>query len=73
MHIPDDVWERINGREGGVLCLTCIARRLVAAGITGVPLMVTSGPFRHDPDLAYQRGYAAARDMMDADPASTAR
>jgi hypothetical protein len=46
-HIPDHLWLRISptGHEGGVLCIPCIAARLVAAGIDGVPLRVTSGPW----------------------------
>jgi hypothetical protein len=46
-HIPDDTWLRISptGHEGGVLCISCIARRLVENGIEGVPLKVTSGPW----------------------------
>lgn len=36
MMIPDDLWERINPSEhkgGGVLCPTCIARRLDHLGL----------------------------------------
>jgi hypothetical protein len=48
-HIPDEVWLRISptGHGGGVLCISCIARRLVALGIDGVPLKVTSGPWAY--------------------------
>lgn len=46
--IPDQDWLAISptGHEGGVLCLTCIARRLVGLGRRDVPLVVTSGPWR---------------------------
>lgn len=33
------------GHEGGVLCFSCIARRLTEAGRSDVPMMITSGPF----------------------------
>jgi hypothetical protein len=46
--IDDDVWERIAPRPGGggVLCLTCMAARIIQAGITeDVEAVITSGPF----------------------------
>jgi len=47
--VPHDVWARISptGHEGGILCLHCMARRIVRHDVRDVPLMVTSGPFRH--------------------------
>lgn len=47
--IPDDDWLAISptGTGGGVLCLTCMASRLVLLGRTDVPMAVTSGPFVH--------------------------
>ena len=46
--VPNDVWRLVApaGDEGGILCLHCIARRLVRLGLHDVPLTVTSGPFR---------------------------
>lgn len=45
--IPTDVWVQISPRGdcGGVLCLTCMARALVARGIENVPMKITSGPW----------------------------
>lgn len=62
-HIPDDVWAEI-APDGGVLCITCIARRLEAHGyscINPVPLMVTSGPFIHMPQRPYNIGLPLTR------------
>lgn len=38
--IPDDVWAKIAPREGkyGLLCITCIARRLARLGLEKVPV-----------------------------------
>ena len=38
--IPDKVWNDISptGDEGGILCITCIARRLVSRGYRRVPV-----------------------------------
>ena len=49
-HIPEDMWVRISptGGIGGVLCITCMARRLVALGINNVPLLIGSGPWDFD-------------------------
>lgn len=47
--IPDEDWLLIMGREGGVLCFCCMARRLARVGRSGVPMLVTSGPFEHHP------------------------
>ena len=50
-YIPDEAWAVIAPRSngGGVLCITCMARRLRSAGLDRVPLMVTSGPFLMSP------------------------
>lgn len=44
--IPNEVWNQISptGDEGGLLCPSCIVRRLVAFGLTDVPGRFTSGP-----------------------------
>jgi hypothetical protein len=62
--IDDDAWNAISptGGHGGILCITCIARKLEEAGISDVPIIIGSGPFRHDPDLWYQRGFKAGAD-----------
>lgn len=40
--IPDEVWWRIapdpDNKRGGILCITCIARRCEAAGFEDVPV-----------------------------------
>lgn len=58
--LPNDVWAKIapNPPDGGVLCISCMARRLVALGLENVPLLVTSGPFiSASLDEAYGRGF----------------
>lgn len=59
--IPNDTWKLISPThdEGGILCFTCIAKRLETLGIDNVPLMVTSGPFLHDPARARESGWNA--------------
>lgn len=44
--IPLDAWKRIstNGDESGLLCPSCICKRLHAAGISGVEGAFMSGP-----------------------------
>lgn len=45
--VADEVWLKISptGDEGGLLCITCMARRLVISGINGVGVSLNSGPF----------------------------
>lgn len=46
--VPNDVWEVINPTRhpgAGLLCFTCIARRLVEAGLSSVLVQIRSGPF----------------------------
>lgn len=46
--IPFHVWKRISptGDDGGLLCPSCICKRLHDAGIRGVPGAFMSGPIR---------------------------
>lgn len=46
--VENATWLRISptGTEGGLLCLTCMAARLVALGLENVPTKITSGPFQ---------------------------
>jgi hypothetical protein len=45
--VPNDVWRQISPThdEGGILCITCMARRCEALGLEDVPVMLASGPF----------------------------
>jgi hypothetical protein len=45
-HVPDEVWLKISptGHEGGVLCISCMARRCVVLGIE-CEVQIGSGPF----------------------------
>lgn len=54
-HVPTDVWIQISpsGNEGGVLCITCMARRIELLGLDNVPLLIGSGPW--DFDTAIER------------------
>jgi len=40
--IPDKVWNDISptGNEGGILCITCISRRLVKRGYKNIPVFL---------------------------------
>ena len=40
--IPDKVWNEISptGNQGGILCITCISRRLVKKGFKNVPVWI---------------------------------
>lgn len=45
--VPDDVWDKIRPapavESGGLLCISCIAKRCRQIGLTRVPVKVTSG------------------------------
>lgn len=46
--VPHDVWNAHispTGDDGGILCIACMARRAVAAGLESVPVRLTAGPF----------------------------
>lgn len=46
---PHDVWNQHlspTGDEGGILCIGCMARRAVVAGLSEVPIKITAGPLR---------------------------
>ena len=46
--VPDEIWKIINPSDdigGGTLCINCMARRCVEAGLYEVPVKLTSGPF----------------------------
>lgn len=48
--VSDADWTAISptGNTGGILCIGCMADRFVAKGMKDVPMIITSGPFRHD-------------------------
>lgn len=45
--IPDAIWNAICP-GGGVLCFRCMTKRLTAAGLRDVPVVITSGPYLDD-------------------------
>jgi hypothetical protein len=46
--VPHDIWAQISPTrdEGGLLCINCMARRCVNAGLQDVPVQLTAGPFK---------------------------
>ncbi len=44
--VSNDVWALISptGDEGGILCIGCMAKRLVKIGLADVPVILTAGP-----------------------------
>lgn len=51
--IPHDVWKKIAPCDGdGLLCIKCIAKRLIDVGLIDVPVKITAGPMhtRECPD-----------------------
>lgn len=49
--IPDAQWREVSpsGDEGGLLCPSCICKRLYDAGVTDCPGAFMSGPIRTEP------------------------
>lgn len=45
--VPDAIWKQVSptGDEGGLLCFTCMNRRLVRLGLCNVPFQIASGAF----------------------------
>jgi len=43
--VPDEVWEKIapNEEGGGILCIHCMSKRMVEAGIRST-VVITAGP-----------------------------
>jgi hypothetical protein len=67
--VPDEAWNRISptGDQGGILCITCIARRLKRAGLSGVPAMLcgTEAIRVADQEEAFERGWSAAKRRIE--------
>lgn len=61
--IPREDWEAISptGGYGGILCITCMARKLEEVGREKVPLLIGSGPWTHDPTYWWHAGFDAGR------------
>lgn len=63
--VPHEVWRTISprGDEGGLLCITCIARRLKRRGSDKVPVMLCGTEAIRAPNQeeAFQRGLNAAQ------------
>lgn len=49
--VANDMWAKISptGDEGGILCISCMARRCEALGLESVPCKITSGPLHSIP------------------------
>jgi hypothetical protein len=62
--IPDDAWREISptGDLGGVLCITCMARRLTVAG-RHVPVHIDSGPLSNESAYWWDRGVQHGREL----------
>lgn len=62
--LPNDAWAKISTShdEGGILCITCIARRLKRLNIPDVPVMLCGTEFIRlaDQDEAFERGWKVA-------------
>jgi hypothetical protein len=62
--VPNGVWREISPThdEGGILCITCIARRLKRAGSSSVPVMLcgTEAIRAADQEESFDRGWSAA-------------
>lgn len=46
--VPHKVWKKHispNGNSAGILCIKCMAKRAVSAGLADVPVALTCGPF----------------------------
>lgn len=67
--VPNEIWAQI-APEGGVICFTCMTRRTVSAGLENVPIMITSGPWAHEPALADQRGFERGYRVAKAEEAA---
>jgi hypothetical protein len=66
--VPDDIWEQINPTDlegGGLLCLTCMTRRLRLLGLVDVPMKITSGPYAIDPEAPTYTVAERARHFID--------
>lgn len=48
MIIPNEAWEKINPNScgGGLLCPSCICKRLYDCGLSNIPVWFASGPCR---------------------------
>jgi hypothetical protein len=48
--VPHDIWNKYlspTGGDGGILCINCMAKRAVDAGLSDVPVKLAAGPFVH--------------------------
>lgn len=48
--VSNEIWAKISptGDEGGLLCISCMARRCQWLDLDSVPMKITSGPFCED-------------------------
>jgi hypothetical protein len=68
--IPDETWNIICP-EDGVLCFRCMTKRIEALGIEGVPVIVSSGPYRDANEVwrmaGWDHGYKVGRAEREAE------
>lgn len=62
--IPDAIWNHI-ADDAGALCFRCMTKRLIAAGIDNVPVIVASGPYQDANEtwrlIGWDHGYKVAK------------
>ena len=62
--IPDEFWNEI-AEPSDLLCFRCMTKRLEACGMSGVPVMVASGPYRDANEewrmIGWSHGYTVGR------------
>ena len=59
--IPNEVWNKISDDRTDILCLSCMSRRIIAAGLTDVPLSIHGRAFAHGAEThSFEEGFAAA-------------
>jgi hypothetical protein len=62
--IPNEIWNEI-ATDCGLLCFRCMTKRLLAAGKSGVPVIIASGPYVDANEtwrqIGWDHGYAVCR------------
>jgi hypothetical protein len=67
--VPDDVWRQISTThdDGGILCISCISRRIKRLGLSNVPVMLcgTEAICAAGQSEAFDRGWNAAKNRIE--------